>query len=93
MLGNPESLRLLDVLSISLSGICIVFLALGCLILAIKVLGFVFQERKPKSIVEAKKEEDNSLEEEAYAVLLSVVSEASGLPLDKFRVISIREIE
>ena len=94
MLGNPESLSLLQILAVSACGLCTVFLCLGVLILAIKLLGILgaalesVRHHKTESAPAAE-----PLDEEIHAVLLSAVSAEVGLPLDKFRITSIREID
>ncbi len=94
MLGNPDSLTLLQILTISLCGLVTVFLCLGVLILAIKLLGIIsaaLQSKRQPKVESAPLQE--ALDEEVHAVLLSAVSAEVGLPLDKFRIVSIREID
>ena len=99
MLGNPDYLSLGEILVISVTGLAIVFLCLACLIVAIKVLGLVFaaagKNQKPAAkAAPAPKAAPAApaFDEETYAVLLAAVSDACGLPLDKFRVVSITEV-
>lgn len=99
MLGNPDVLSLGEILIVSVTGLSIVFLCLALLICAIKVLGMVFaatgKNAKPAAkAAPAPKAAPAApaFDEESYAVLLATVSDACGLPLDKFRVVSITEI-
>ena len=98
MLGNPDSLAGSEVLLISLIGLAVVFLCLACLILAIKLMSTAFEatgkNKKPAAPAKAAAPaaKPAGLDEETYAVLLSTVSDATGLALDKFRVVSVTEI-
>lgn len=98
MLGNPDSLGLGEVLLISLMGMVIVFICLIVLILAIKLMSQIFiaagsgKAAPEKKTAPAPAAKPAGLDEETYAVLLSTVSDATGLPLDKFRVVSVTEI-
>ena len=79
-------------------GLAVVFLCLACLILAIKLMSTAFEatgkNKKPAapSKAAAPAAKPAGLDEETYAVLLSTVSDATGLALDKFRVVSVTEI-
>ncbi len=100
MLGSPQSISLAQTLIISLCGICIVFLCLICLIIAIKLIGIIFTKigsgtdttsgNKTQSVTrdDTRAEKER---EEISAVLISAVSHASGIPLEKMRVKSIKE--
>ena len=93
MLGNPDSISLLQSIIISLCGMCIVFLCLSCLILAIKLLGGIFQGLTGtgvRSVSPVKTTQE--MDEDAFAVLICAVSEASGLPLGSFRIKSIMSV-
>lgn len=93
MLGNPESISVMQVFFLCGSGLLTVFLCLGVLILAILVLGKIMvavngKEKKPEPVAVAQ----DTIDEETHAVLISAVSAEVGLPLDKFRITSIKEI-
>lgn len=95
MLGNPESISVMQVLFLCGSGMLTVFLCLGVLILAILVLGKIMvavngKEKKPEPAAAAVAQE--TIDEETHAVLISAVSAEVGLPLDKFRITSVKEI-
>lgn len=99
MLGNPDSLAVNEVLLISAIGLAVVFLCLACLIVAIKIMSTIFQamgkNKKPAAApakAAAPAAKPAGLDEETYAVLLSTVSDATGLALDKFRVVSVTEL-
>ena len=98
MLGNPHFLSKGEVLLISVIGLAVVFLCLAFLILAIKLMSTAFEamgkNKKPAAPVKAAAPaaKPAGLDEETYAVLLSTVSDATGLALDKFRVVSVTEI-
>ncbi len=99
MLGNPDSLAVSEVLLISVIGLAVVFLCLACLIIAIKIMSTIFQaagkNKKPAAPAKAAAApaaKPAGLDEETYAVLLSTVSDATGLALDKFRIVSVTEI-
>ena len=102
MLGNPDSLAVNEVLLISVIGLAVVFLCLACLIIAIKIMSTIFQAmgvgnkkpaaKQPAKAAAAPAAKPAGLDEETYAVLLSTVSDATGLPLDKFRVVSVTEV-
>lgn len=94
MLGNPDSLSAVQVLFLSASGMLTVFLCLAILIVAILLLGKVMtainnKEAKAAPAAAPAKEE---LDEEVQAVLISAVSAEVDLPVDKFRITSIKEI-
>ena len=94
MLGNPDSLSGVQILFLSASGLLTVFLCLALLIVAIVLLGKIMtavsgKEAKPAAVAAPAQEE---LDEEVHAVLISAVSAAVGLPTDKFRITSIKEL-
>ncbi len=93
MLGNPDSLSAVQVLFLSASGMLTVFLCLAVLILAILLLGKVMtaiSNKEAKAAPAAPAQEE--LDEEVHAVLISAVSAEVDLPVDKFRITSIKEI-
>lgn len=94
MLGNPDSISALQVLFLSASGLLTVFLCLGILILAILLLGkiMVAVEGKEAKAAPAAAVPQDAIDEEVHAVLISAVSAEVGLPVDKFRITSIKEL-
>lgn len=92
MLGNPAALPLPQTLAISLCGFCIVFLCLGALILAIKLLGWLVEAVISRTGKDSTENQQDT-EEETCAVLLAAVSAESGLPPDKIQIEHIHEIK
>lgn len=105
MLGNPASLGIGELLTISAIGLVIVFIALGLLILAIKVMSLVFaktgagtKKAVPKAApakaavpapARAAAPAAPAVTEEDYAAIVAAVSEETGLPLACFKITSI----
>lgn len=94
MLGNPDSISVVQVLFLSASGLLTVFLCLGLLILAILLLGkiMVAVQSKNDKAAPAPAVPQDTIDEEVHAVLISAVSAEVGLPVDKFRITSIKEL-
>lgn len=100
MLENPETISLIQTILISLCGMCIVFLCLACLIVAIKIMGILFmrlglgdhlQEKGSGTGVKPVQPDTVQGDNGIYAVLLCAVSHAAGIPLDKMRIKSIKK--
>lgn len=100
MLGNPETISLIQTILISLFGMCIVFMCLACLIIAIKIMGILFvklglgdhsQGKGAGPGVKPVQPDTVQSDNGVYAVLLCAVSHAAGIPLDKMRIKSIKE--
>lgn len=94
MLGNPDSLSGLQILFLSASGLLTVFLCLALLIVAILLLGKIMTAvgAKEAKAQPAAAPAQDELDEEIHAVLISAVSAEVGLPVDKFRITSIKEL-
>lgn len=95
MLGNPETLSLFQIVTLSASGMCIVFLCLGALILAIRLLSGLLAalSGRPRAAAQAEAAPAaQAQDEETAALLLSAVSEELRLPPDRFRIVQIREL-
>lgn len=95
MLGNPDSISAVQVLFLSASGLLTVFLCLGLLILAILLLGKIMvavEGKKAPAASAAAAAPKDAIDEEVHAVLISAVSAEVGLPVDKFRITSIKEL-
>jgi len=94
MLGNPESISLIQLVSISVCGLAIVFLCLSCLILAIKLLGFIFKwVGGERTVLTRAAQTEIQMDENTFAVLICTVSEATGFPPGSFRIKSITSID
>lgn len=89
-------MSLLDALGVSALGLLVVFAALAALAVAIiiisKILETILKENQPKPAVAAAAAPVQSLDEEAYAVLLAAVSEDARLNGENVRVTSIKEL-
>lgn len=91
MLDLIASLSLLEVLAVTAYGMFLILLCAGALFLIYKVARAAIAAGSRRDAAEspAPPQED---EDEIHAVLISAVSEAVHLPVDKFRIVSIRQI-
>lgn len=91
-----QEVTLLDSVSISVLGLCVVFAALVSLAIAIiiisKILGLLVKPEGAKAAVPAAAAVQPGIDEEAYAVLLAVINEEARQSGETVRVTSIKEL-
>lgn len=91
-----QEVTLLDSVSISILGVCVVFSALVSLAIAIilisKILGLFIKPEGAKPAAAAAAVQQPGIDEEAYAVLLAVINEEARQSGETVRVTSIKEL-
>lgn len=92
-----QEVTLLDSVSISILGLCVVFSALVSLAIAIilisKILGLLIKPEGVKAAATAAAAvQQPGIDEEAYAVLLAVINEEARQSGETVRVTSIKEL-
>ncbi|MBQ3149734.1 MAG: OadG family protein [Clostridia bacterium] len=92
-----------ELLGNSLIGFCLVFAVLVLLMVFVLIINAVFKDRKPKAepavapAQNAKPEIPEvileNVSEPDAAMIMAIVADESGIPVEKLRFISIREVE
>ena len=90
MLDLIASLSLLEVLAVTAYGMFLILLCAGVLFLIYKAARAAIAAVSRRDAAESPAPPQ---EDEIHAVLISAVSEAVHLPVDKFRIVSIRQID
>lgn len=93
----------LELLGNSLVGFCLVFAILVLLMVFVLIINAIFRDRKPKaaSVTEQPQKKQTGLPEVILenisepdaALVMAIVADESGIPIEKLRFISIREVE
>ena len=90
---TAETMTLGESLIISALGIATVFTCLIVLSLVIMLFSRILSAGgEKKATAAAAAPAAPAFDEESYAVIMAAVSEETGLPLDKFQILSIKEL-
>lgn len=93
---NADSISFLESITISGLGLAVVFTTLIVLALAIivisKIITTFIKEGQPKAAAIQPVVDNSEKDNEAFAILMAVISEDLNLPTDQFRIVSIKEV-
>jgi len=92
-----------DLLSNSVIGFALVFAVLVLLMIFVKIINAIFKEKYEKSLKPVEEESApaperadvilEGISEPDAAMIMAIVADNSGIPIEKLRFISIREVE
>lgn len=93
---TADSMSVLESITVSGLGLAVVFTTLVVLALAIlvisKLLGVIIKDGQPKAAETQPVADNSEKDNEAFAILMAVISEDLDLPTDQFRIVSIKEV-